>query len=68
MRSRAKGIMDFVAEDKSLSELVGEEGMQAPNMEESGDEWYAYLAYRRQMDEIERMGHDYVLERLYGKK
>lgn len=63
-----KDIMDMVTEDESLSGLVGEEGMHAPNIEEAGDEHYAYLAYRRAMDEAERMGHDYVAERLWGKQ
>ena len=44
--------MDFVAEDTSLMESVGVEGMSAPNIEESGDEYHAYLTYRKLLNEL----------------
>lgn len=44
--------MDFVAEDKGLMEPVGAEGMSAPNIKESGDEYHAYLTYRKLLNEL----------------
>lgn len=51
MEISRKGIMDFVAEDATLAEPVGAEGMYAPNIEEPGDEYHAYLAYRKALNE-----------------
>lgn len=52
MKLSGKGIMDFVAEDTSLMEPVSAEGMYAPNIEESGDEYHAYTTYRKLLSEM----------------